>query len=292
MRRLIVYLAATALVWQSLGLVSEAQLVQVGPGYVKAPFVRVYHYPDGSSFVRAPFVAVTSPGYRTVYPAHNLPTPGDLCEMSWRSLGETIHDATVHLDSDLDQFARGEDWRSRLKTSEIAALAPKGGDAPPAADVRRQLQDTLEIFHAAHKSSELSPVVNLPSFQILEAALGEYVSPPKQRLQRQLLWAADELRHSLGEFATGGGWRDYLALSSGMALADGKLADAQSSPSAAELSDILKHFDSVDQNNDYRIIARLPAFKATHERLAAYLNSFPTPSSQPEELPAPQRIGR
>ncbi len=188
MRRLIVYLAAAALVWQSLSLVSEAQLVQVGPGYVKAPFVRVYHYPDGSSYVRAPFVAVISPGCRTVYPAPSLPTPGDL--------------------------------------------------------------------------------------------------------QRQLFCAAGELRHSLGDFATGGGWRDYLALSPGMALADGKPDDAQSSPSAAELSDVLKRFDSVDQNNDYRIIARLPGFKATHERLAAYLSQITTPSSQPEELPTPQRVGR
>jgi hypothetical protein len=292
MRRRIVYLAAAVLVWQWLGVVSEAQLVQVGPGYVKAPFVRVYHYPDGSSFVRAPFVAIHSPGYAVAYPEHSVPTPGDLCEMSWRSLGEAIHESTIQLDSDLDQFARGENWRSRLKTSEIAALVPKGADRPPAAGVRRQLLAALEVLRAAHKSSELSPVVSLQSFQILEAALGEYVSPPDVRLERQLFGASDELWHSLGDYPTGGLWRDYLALSPGMALADRKLGEAQSTPSAVELSDVLKHYDSVDQNNDFRIIARLPAFKTTHELLAAFVSQRATGSSQPEELPPPQRTGR
>src|SRR5438552_1812968 len=64
MNRLFLRPTAVAILLHFLIATGEAQLVQVGPGFVKAPFVRVYWCPDGSSYVRAPFVEVFSPSYR------------------------------------------------------------------------------------------------------------------------------------------------------------------------------------------------------------------------------------
>ena len=42
MTRTLLRLTAAAVLWQFAAAIADAQLVQVGPGYVKAPFVRVY----------------------------------------------------------------------------------------------------------------------------------------------------------------------------------------------------------------------------------------------------------
>ncbi|MBI3840163.1 MAG: hypothetical protein HY288_19750 [Planctomycetia bacterium] len=289
MHRGLFYLTAPVLLWNSLSLVSQAQLVQVGPGFVKAPFVRVYRYPDGGSYVRAPFVSVSTPGYRMGRWAYRLPASTDFLQMDWRMLSQTVLEWSARLDADLDYFPSGKTWRSQLKTAEIAALVPKDRDAPPAADVRQQLQEILEIHRAASNSPELSRIANLPSFQILQLALAEYVTPSEQRSRRQLFFAAGELNRSLERFTTGGGWQQYLALSPGLVLSDDKALETEPVVSSDEFAQVLARFNSVSQNTDYRVISALPAFEATHERLAAYLGRSPTPSlNPPEELPAPR----
>src|SRR5690242_4020923 len=98
----VVVLAICALVLPATG---QAQLVQVGPGFVKAPFVRVYWCPDGSTRVRAPFVDVVSPGFRRVswVPNNSSATPNDLSEMDWRELRASLHRLAANLDAELDR---------------------------------------------------------------------------------------------------------------------------------------------------------------------------------------------
>jgi hypothetical protein len=288
MHRALFYLTMPVLFWHSLSLVSQAQLVQVAPGYVKAPFVRVYRYPDGGSYVRAPFVSVYSPGYRRGHGGHGLPTAADFQQLSWRSLSQAIGELSGQLDSDLGHFPSGKAWRAQLKTAEIAALVSKQLDAPPPEDVRRQLQEILKIHDDASSAAEFSEMANLPSFRILQLALAEYLTSPEQRLRRQLFFAARELHRSLDHISTGAGWQQYLMLSPGMTLSESKAEETEPVVHPADFTEALTRFDSVDQNADYRVIAAMPAFKATRERLAAYLGQSPRPSAKrPEELPAP-----
>ncbi len=299
MDRLFLRLVTPALLWQSLSLVCEAQLVQVGPGYVKAPFVRVYSFPNGGSYVRAPFVEVFTPGYyvppaaatlpTAIVPTDTLPTANDLAQLDWASLAQSLREWTAQINTDLDQFSTGSDWKSHLKTSDMAALLTTAGDAPPAEDVRRQLQETLGRYHAARQTSEAQPVTSLTSFQLLEALLDEYVLPPDVRLRRQLFLAAGKLDRSLERFTTGSDWRHYLALSPGMALSQANIDEPQSSQSMAELNKAKEQFDAASQSSDYRTITALPDFAITHQRLADYLRQAPTPRSRSkEELPAPR----
>jgi hypothetical protein len=288
MHRVFLYLTAPALLWQTLSHDSQAQLVQVAPGYVKAPFVRVYSYPDGSSHVRAPFVSVYSPGYRVGRWGYRLPTSADFAQMDWRSLSQAVREWSARLAADLDRFPSGNAWRVQLKTAEIAALVPRELDIPPTEDVCRQLREILEIQNGASNSPELRQVANLASFQVLRVALAEYVTPSEQRSRRQLIIAAGELNRSLGRFETGGGWQHYLALSPGQVLSERSAEVAAPAPTPDEFAQLLARFDSVSQNADYRVIWALPAFEATRSHLAAYLGESRTPSHQsPEELPAP-----
>ncbi len=59
--RLAIMGLAFSMLMDSIGSEAYAQLVQVGPGFVRAPFVRIYTAPDGSSHIRAPFVAINTP---------------------------------------------------------------------------------------------------------------------------------------------------------------------------------------------------------------------------------------
>ena len=288
MSRSFVYLIVsifTAVPWSSA---CHGQLVRVAPGYVKAPFVRVYSYPDGSSYVRAPFVSAFSPGYRTGYGVPRGPTSSELAEMDWRLLGQAIRASAAQLDIDLKQIRSGATWRSRLKIAELTPLLPPESDQSPSDDVRQQLQEILRIYGELDSSRESKSVSNLRSFQVLQQALAEYITPPVQRLRRQLYFNAGQLNRALERFATGAGWQNYLMLSTGLLLSPDHARSSDSVHSVADYEKVLARFESVGQNPDYGVISDLPEFNATRQRVTDYFRQLETsPAQAPEELPVP-----
>jgi hypothetical protein len=301
-------LVTPVILWQSLSAVCQAQLVQVGPGYVKAPFVRVYSFPNGGSYVKAPFVEVFTPGYYfapdaaamqagtipgNTGPTDTLPTASQLAEMDWASLAQSLREWSAQLNNDLDQLSTGGDWKTHLKTSDMATLLTTTGDAAPADDVRGQLQEILGRYRAARQSAEAQPVTSLTSFRLVESLLGEYVLPPDVRQRRQLFSAASALSRALGRFETGKAWREYLALSPGMALSQENVAEPRTAQSVAELTTAREQFDIAVRSADMSTITSLPDFALTHQRLMGYLAEGSTSRSAPrssssEELPVPR----
>jgi hypothetical protein len=216
------------------------------------------------------------------------PTSSELAKMDWRSLGQAIRASAAQLSVDLNQIASGATWRSRLQIAEIIALLPPESDLPPTDDVRQQLQEIARIYGGLDNSRESQSVSNLRSFQVLQQALAEYVTPPVQRLRRQLYFNAGQLNRALERFATGAAWQNYLMLSTGLSLSTDHAQSSDSLHSVADYAEVLARFDSVGRNPDYRIISDLPEFKATRQRLADYLGQLETsPAQKPEELPAP-----
>jgi hypothetical protein len=285
--RLLKCFLVLATAWNGWGAAANAQLVEVGPGYVRAPFVRVYTYPGGGSYVRAPFVSRFSPGFPGAY-ADSFPMRERFDEMSWSELCRQVRESCAQLESDLARFRSGNFWRTSLKTDEIAAFVSVDSDYPPAESVRRQLTDILATYQSIGDAPDFNRVAQLGSFQALRAALSEYVMLPELRLRLQLSSAARELRQSLGRYNTGAGWQDYLLVSPNMPLSEVRLR--QSEPvTTTELADALARFDSASQNPEYDMISNLPAFKTVHARLATYFDERQAPSTPPaEELPAPE----
>ena len=293
MKRLLFRATAATVLLHCLSAIGQAQLVQVGPGYVKAPFVRVYGRPDGSRYVRAPFVRVFTPGYyRGDWAAPQpLPTAQQLADMDWRELRASIRELVAQLDAQLATWPAGDFWKAQLKTAEVRAVA-QGRDGRPAAGAHAQLQDILHAFAATNDTPTLSAIAGLPTFRVLHVALVEFSMPPEERLRRQLSTSAKELHNSLDRISTGRGWQKYLALPEGMAASQGSDRPSAASFDLEALAAALDRFDSVSQDDEYRMIADLPAFRSTHQRLAAYLALRRDPAAgalpSAEELPVPR----
>ena len=271
------HFAAVLFFLHSLSSVCLAQLVVVRPGYVKAPFVRVYSYPDGGSYVRAPFVRVHSPGYRPMpfySQSERNPTPEDLGDLDWKPLRRALRQAAANLDAQLSRFPTREVWRSHFRTDSIRNLVIPEKEGPPTVEEQAALAAILQTFDESSESSDLRAITNLSAFRLLHAALREYVTPVELRLQRQLVTSSDELHHSLDEISTGAGWQKYLALPVGTV----EDSDTESNTfelskvSISELEETLGRYDSVSRKHEYRMIAGLPQFRASHDRLRAYVD--------------------
>jgi hypothetical protein len=152
-----------------------------------------------------------------------------------------------------------------------------------------KLNEIRGALIATRGNPSLRSIASLTSFRLLNAALLELATPPEQRLSRQLSVAAQRLDRSLGRLETGDGWKKYLAVPSNIIKA--RAAETTDE----ELAGVLSRFDSVRQNEQYRVIAALPAFQTAQQRLAAYqaLRNQSAPELVPrgEELPAPAPAG-
>jgi hypothetical protein len=272
---------------------AAGQLVVVQPGYVKAPFVRVFTNPDGSSYVRAPFVEVYSPPH---FHHHAAPTPDELAEYDWWMLRRVAREAASRLDNSLSQFPTGDVWRRHFQTRELAQLDTPHSESVPTPEDQARFSAWLAIYNAGAESDDLRAVTQLTDYRVLHTALRELALPPATRQRGQLATSARLLDRALEDFRTGDTWRKYLALPEGVFAAERSAegaADPQQVVDAAALLKLRERFDTVNENEAYRGIARLPEFQTTRQRLARYLElSSVAPEAvtpDAEVLPAPRQ---
>jgi len=112
----------------------------------------------------------------------------------------------------------------------------------------------------------------------------------------QLYSAGRELNRALERFDTAATWQRYLGLSSGQPLASvpvEHLAGQYMYP-ASDVADVAKlrgHFEKVSRDQQYQMIANLPAFQKTYRLLLEFVDQ---PKQQPEraieELPVPNEL--
>jgi hypothetical protein len=292
--RAMFFLIVGVVILQSMNEPAAAQLVQVAPGYVKAPFVRVWNGPDGSSRVRAPFVDLYTPGYRRSYVGDgyvggSYAKGNQYGRMDWTWLAEAVRSNLRRLDSDLSRFPSGDFWKTSLKTAEIASLVQSTGNGPPNEVTRRRLAEIAAAYDSVGNAAEVNRIVNLASFQSLRASLLEYATPAELRLRKQLSLSAADLNRALARFKTGPGWQQYLTLVPGGVLSTTELALSKPAPPLANLEDASNRFDSVAANEEFRVISEVREFGQTRQLLADYVAArrSQSPAVAPEELPRP-----
>lgn len=297
MKRSLLTLSAITFGLHFLGATANAQLVQVGPGYVKAPFVRVYTDPSrggGGAYVRAPFVEVNGSGPRggRVMEQVAPPSPEELSQLDWRTLRLTIRELSNYLDSQLSSQATGDQWKVRLKTAEIRALV-RDENAPPSEQVLAQLPKILAIYEETAQNPAYRVISGFDGFRSLNDALIEFAAPPDLRIRKQLFMASSDLNQALANIGAEAAWQRLLALPEGLALPP-DAAPQGNTVVADEVAKTLARYDSIARNSQYRAIASIPAFRAVHERLGEYLALPQAESSGPrlgvEELPAPRPV--
>lgn len=195
----------------SLSDLAEAQIVRrFGGGgvQVNAPFVRVDVGPDGRTSVRAPFVAVDSPGRTFVGRRRRLmalprntppsrdgtrgtrgtsqqaaptpdradvdalpyPTVDDLAAMEDAALVETLRQMTARLHYRLSLLNTGEGWQSYLVLSRDILGSP---GAPPEAAQFDVVQKVLPRYRSVQNNPQYAKISTLPSFVATFAALQE-----------------------------------------------------------------------------------------------------------------------
>jgi hypothetical protein len=288
MKRILLAVAIVTWVWIGAALETRAQMVQVTPGYVRAPFVRVYTGPGGTQ-VRAPFVDVQAPGFRR-FERPAVPTAEELSQLDWANLRLAVRELSLYFDSQLSTLATGDGWKVHLKTAEIRALV-REGSGPPTVEVFQKLAPILTAYDAVAINPAYRSIADLDGFRALRDALGEVLAPPSRRAGRQLTYAALELNRSLEQAGAEAAWQTHLALPRGLAPSQDVPPPDTAPPSVEDLAKVLARFDAVSRNPDYRRISQLPAFRVTHERLADYVALSKAEQAvrpKPEELPVPR----
>ncbi len=315
---------ALALCWLtwSPGSVALGQIVRVGPSgdvHVRAPFVRVDVGPDGRTSVRAPFTAVDVPGRR--YAAYGpqamarvperasvahgrRPTLADPALADWAALWRMLDSGTIRLDEQLGSGARASGWKKYLETARLRETLAEQDNGPPDPQTAEQLRDILARYEQTSAMQQYRSVTSGSGFRMVHAALKELVSPPLQRDRRLLRESAEDLERELFRLNNGRSWVRHLQLPE--ETLGGQTGAPQHAPPpsgtdlgrGAELGPLIEalaRFDAISRDPRYRVIAGLPAFQTTHQRLGDYVHDLSTaqpgdPSRPPqvEVLPAPQ----
>lgn len=285
---------------------AHAQAVEVAPGYVRAPFVRVYRTPDGRTHVRAPFVNVESelPNFLDgpvadgpVAPIQQPPGPSlqptreptaahiDVTEMNEQTLKQTVQIGESELERQLSGYPQGARWKQHLHVGRISQLEFTNRNQRATDQERVYLQQILDRYDRSSTNPAFRPVTRLAGFTTVHAALAELLLPPQERQRGQLAMAAVRLDESLARIQNGEHWSAYLRLPSQVFA---PVVIGQNERLAEELASVLDRFDSVQRQPQYRTIVNLSAFQITHRRLASYIDLLDGESNtQIEELPPP-----
>ncbi len=300
---------------------------------VRAPFVGVYVDPYGGTSVRAPFTNVYTPGYAYPYAPQygyrgwyaddgwsrwqaeyelrqsprtagrssqqtpTLPSDAELAAMNWQELRRVIRFGALELEQSLDRMDGGSGWKRYLQVGTLRDLVADDENAPLDPDTSARLVEIYQAYDATAANSQYRTIAELWGFRAVHGALGEFLSPPWERQRRQLTASAIDLQNTLAGMNNGAGWQKYLALPAEVlgiqSASPGLPPRHEYQPDMEQLQKTLGRFDSVRDNPEYRVIAELSSFVATHENLAAYVALLrDVPDTQPrppaaEALPAP-----
>lgn len=277
-----------------LSQAAMAQLVQVGPGYVRAPFVRVYSYVDGSTYVRAPFVSVQTaprrfmPRYAYAAPSYSVASPSTID--SRPASRKLALEKLKLLDRNLD-----ESWRDYLHVDALEQILGEGDDNFLDDKQIEQLKDMLSNYQATINSPQVRHVSNAAGFRGLFAVLQELTINPNERALKDLVAAKRQLDGQLSRLSASSSWTAHLHLPivSRSDKGDGPLPPGDNADDIAGLETALARYDQIVDDPEYRSVVKLPGFQRTRTKLTEYLQlvrgpSDGTHSSEQLPLPVPQ----
>lgn len=229
----------------------------------------------------------------------------NLSEADARTLRRMAYESLATFDQWLAQIPAGEMWRRHFETrAGLERLSPDREAVPtpadqlpaasiaanPAADDQATFARMLGTFDEAVENTDLAAITQTDGFRRSRAALRELAAPAEERLVRQLSLTARTLNRSLAGLSTGPKWQRYLALPDDILAAADRPFDTTQPAHVVDrdaLVPVLGRFDIVSRSPEFRTIAALPAFEATHQKLTALLHPQPPQeAARPPLLPA------
>jgi len=183
-RRTWVRLAMPLVIALFLSASAVGQLVQVGPGFVRAPFVRIQKGHDGSTHVQAPFVNVHTYAGPQMGPGSHVPRTSrgrfEYQQPFGTSRAQFRPDPAAACDSlayQLSRYPTGAYWTSQMQLAWIRHTAPTlvpGRLTPEAAE---QVAQITSEFDRIAQVPELAIISRLGSFRVVHDWLRELANP-------------------------------------------------------------------------------------------------------------------
>ncbi len=236
-----------------------------------------YYYRDGRTYL------YSTPQYAnpqtTRSDALRPPTQQQLDQLSWNDLARVIENGVGIFDQQLAGVDTGSQWRTYFRLEQLRGAVQGDQQGPPTQTTSDQLNPVLAKFDRIADQGQYGKISDMVGFQIVHAALADYLTPPAQRQWRILAGSARVLDDSLGRLSTGEGWRTFLSLSR---------LTGQEDADASTLATALSRFQQVAGDDEYRMVAELDGFVATRRALEDLLvNTDVRAGRGPEAVPAP-----
>jgi len=217
-----------------------------------------------------------------------IPTAGQVARLTDEQLRMIIAVSLDGYSKDLDGFNTGDGWKKHFKLAELKAhvIASQSGSSDAAN--RALIADISQKFEAAGTDPTYEVITKPWGFQTLLVSLKEYSLPAVQRQSHLLNAKTQTLKRSLDNISTGAGWKAYLEIDDLEKLLD---KPANNAEVIKKLEKILKRFDDVSQNPQYKTIAELQGFEVTQTALQLYIHTLQAETAKQDVSTQPAESG-
>jgi hypothetical protein len=199
MRPTLLLMVSSLLVLEVLPADGQAQLIDVGRGYVRAPFVRLQRRGRLRDRFQAPLVdakesgTVYQPPPRALQPPPVPPaTPLQRVDVpvttpnrpqpksdtpDWAELRRSVIAGEAELHQQLTTTPSGPSYRSHLHVGRLRELLKQNTTTAPAGETRRQLQEILGAYNQTLIDPYQRSIARLSGFETVQAGLMQLLAP-------------------------------------------------------------------------------------------------------------------
>ena len=134
------------------------------------------------------------------------------------------------------------------------------------------MEAVLKEFRSTADDAANETVSSLPEFKRALTALETYLKPMKVRHIEEVQATLSQLGRELEKYKNGAGWIKYLSFPEGFKLSEAK--------DSAEITKLLKRFDKLAADGNYKKVTDQPSFNGAHAALRTLLESSTEEASE------------
>ena len=194
-----------------------------------------------------------------------VPKKSKVARMKPKQQRALLRKAVQSLDEELARAKKGANLKKYLQLEALGSGLWTGKSASPDKQTRDSLNAIADRFDAAAKKPRFKTIHKMWGFKVVRVALREYAIDPVQLSKRQVRKNSGLLSKSLGEVTAEPGWKKYLKINEVNRLAKAK--KKMTPDDQKTLKKIIKQFNEVRKNPEYRSVSGMKGFRATHSGL-------------------------
>ena len=235
------------------------------------------------TYLAAPQQVTTLPSAGTTPrpPQRAVPSADAFNEMPLSEQQKLMATALNDLEGDLTQSDTGSEWIDHLQLAAIGKILSEC-DEPLDDSARLRLQAVADIFEEVAQDEAFKSVSQLWGFNMLNIGLHVMATDPVVSQRHRVSSAANALSRAFETWQSADRWQTYLRLETLVTMDD---APDDLLVRIQEVDVIVTKFDRIQAEAQYQMIHELPAFRATHLALRAYLNDLRGIAAELQPMP-------